>query len=96
MAGLNADALQANLNAAKGLTPQQRQEWEADIASWRAAQQAGADQAVPADTDHPFHWQARLTKAERSEMQVAHSKFYNQVRDECNSMDHMQIGTKKN
>jgi hypothetical protein len=94
-AGLHADALEAKLKQASGLGPQQRKEWEEDIASWRAAAQAGADEAVPPDLDNPYRWQDRLTKAERQQINQKHAAFANEINAKCNAADHMQVGTKR-
>jgi hypothetical protein len=94
MARVTADKLEAKLKTAAGLTPQQRKEWNDDIASWRAAEAAGAEQPVPPDPNNPYRWQTRLTRTERQEIQMNHSAFVNKIRDECNSMDHMGVHKK--
>lgn len=56
MAKVTADTLEAKLKVASGLSPQQRQQWEEDVAAWRTAERIGADQAIPPDLDNPYRW----------------------------------------
>ena len=89
MAKVTADTLEAKLKTAQGLTPQQRQQWNEDIAAWRAAEAAGAEQAIPPGPNNPYRWQSYLTRAERQAINQQHSAFVNKIVAECNAMDHM-------
>ena len=92
MAKVTADALEAKLKSAATLSPHQRKEWGEDIAAWRTAEQAGADEAIPPDLDNPYRWQDRLTKSERQQINQQYSAFVNKITTECNSRDHMEVG----
>lgn len=95
MAKVTADTLEAKLKTAQGLTPQQRQLWNEDIAAWRAAEAARAEQPIPPDPNNPYRWQSYFTRAERQEINRQHSAFVNKIVAECNAMDHMGTGEKK-
>jgi hypothetical protein len=87
LAKVTAEALEAKLVAAGTLSAQQRAEWEADIASWRAAEQAGLDRAEPADPANPYRWEDRLTRDERAAINGKHAQFNNQIVRDCGARD---------
>ncbi len=47
MAKVTADKIEAKLKASSGIPEQKRKEWQEDIAAWREAEKAGADQFDP-------------------------------------------------
>ncbi len=73
---------------------EQRQELEAWIAVWRAAEQAGLDQPTPPDPNDPQGYLRLLTNADQQELNVTYSAVHNKIMAECNSMDHMGVGAK--
>jgi hypothetical protein len=87
LAKVTADTLEAKLKAAGNIPPQKRQEWEADIAAWRAAEQAGADKAMPVDPDNPFRWYDYVTSQERAKINQEHAAFSADVMRECAKQD---------
>jgi hypothetical protein len=86
LAKVTAEALESKLaKAPASLTAQQRTEWQQDIASWRAAEQAGKDTADPADPANPFRWQDHFTNAERAAINQKHAQFNNEIVRKCDS-----------
>ncbi|HEX5048581.1 MAG TPA: hypothetical protein VFX89_15815 [Gammaproteobacteria bacterium] len=85
LAKVTAEALEQKLAAAPSLTAQQRTEWQQDIASWRAAEQAGKDSADPADPNDPYRWQDHFTNAERAAINQKHAQFNNEIVRKCDS-----------
>ena len=77
LAKVTADALEAKLAKQSSLTAVQRGEWQADIASWRAAQAEGKDSATPPDEANPYRWQDHFTRDERAAINKEHSDFNN-------------------
>jgi hypothetical protein len=71
---LMADYMQRNLDAAEGLSAQQRSEFEADIKATRDAAAAGLDMPPPVDPANPMRAMMRLTP----EQQMAHATEYGQ------------------
>ena len=59
-----ANKLQAKM-AATNLSPQQRLEWEADIAAVRLAELRAARSVTPSDPSRPVRYLERLTPAEQ-------------------------------
>ncbi len=87
LAKVTADMLEAKLKKAGNLTPEQRSQWEADLASWRAAESAGLDQASPPDPSNPYRWQDYVTNQERQQINMQHASFTQQVMRECAKQD---------
>ncbi len=87
LAKVTAEALETKLAAAGALSAQQRAEWEADIASWRAAEQQGLDRAEPADPANPYRWEDRFTRDERAAINGKHAQFNNQIVRDCGARD---------
>jgi hypothetical protein len=94
MAKVTTEMLEKKFKSANP-SGQKRKEWQEDIAAWKAAADAGADQADPPDPDNPYRWQDYLTKQERQEINTQHSKFYNELMAKCNAVDHMGNGNRK-
>ncbi len=70
-----ADRLEQQLAAAGNLPAQERKAWEEDITAWRAAEQAGADQPIPPDVDHPYRWYDYLTRQDRQEITQEYAAY---------------------
>ena len=70
---------------------QDRQELEAWITAWRAAEQAGKDEPAPISTNNAQGWLRFLTGADQQELNLAYSALSNRVREECNAIDHMEV-----
>ena len=83
LAKLTADMLETKLKSASGVTPQKRQEWQADIAAWRAAEQAGLDQATPPDASNPYRWYDYVTNQERAQINQQHAAFSTKIMQDC-------------
>jgi len=94
MAKVTADMLEKRLGQAKGVSAEKRKMWQEDIAAWRAAEQAGADQPDPPDADKPYRWQDYITKGDRQKINMEHSKFVTELTTKCNAVDHMGLGMK--
>jgi hypothetical protein len=71
---IQADYMQRALDAAQGLSAQQRSEFEADIRATREAAASGLQMAVPIDPSNPMRAMMRLTP----EQQVAAATEYGQ------------------
>jgi hypothetical protein len=71
---LMADYMQRSLDAAQGLSAEQRTEFEADIRATRNAAAAGLDMPAPVDPANPMRAMMRLTP----EQQMAHATEYGQ------------------
>ena len=87
LAKVTAEALESKLAATPSVTAQQRTQWQEDIASWRAAEQAGKDTAEPADPNNPYRWQDHFTNAERAAINQKHAQFNNELVKQCDSRD---------
>ena len=74
--------------------PQDRQELEAWVTAWRAAEQAGKDEPAPISPNNQQGWLKFLTNADQQELNLAYSTVHNQIASECASMDHMEVGSK--
>ena len=74
--------------------PQDRQELEAWVTAWRAAEQEGKDEPAPISPDNQQGWLKFLTNADQQELNLAYSTVHNRIASECASMDHMEIGSK--
>lgn len=70
--------------------PQDRQELEAWISAWSAAEQAGKDEPAPISPNNQQGWLRFLTGADQQEMNLANSTLQNMVRTECSSMNYMK------
>jgi len=73
--------------------PQDRQELDAWVTAWRAAEQAGKDEPAPISPNNQQGWLKFLTNADQKELNLASSIVHNQIASECASMDHMEIGS---
>ena len=71
---IQAEYMQRNLDAAQGLSAQQRSEFEADIRATREAAASGLQMAVPIDPANPMRAMMRLTP----EQQTAAATEYGQ------------------
>ncbi len=71
---IQAEYMQRNLDAAQGLSAQERSEFEADIRATREAAASGMQMAVPIDPQNPFRAMMRLTP----EQQAAAAAEYGQ------------------
>ncbi|MBL8012896.1 MAG: hypothetical protein JNN05_03525 [Candidatus Omnitrophica bacterium] len=89
MAKVTADMLEKRLGEAKNLTAEKRKMWQEDIAAWRAAEAAGADQPDPPDPDNPYRWQDFVSDKDRQEINNQHVKFVNEVQKKCNAVNPM-------
>ena len=69
---------------------QDRQELEAWISAWRAAEQAGKDEPAAINPGNQQGWLRFLSGADQQEMNMANSALQNMVRTECSSMDYMK------
>ena len=97
LAKVTADALDAKLAKQTSLTAQQRNEWQADIVSWRTAQSEGKDSAAPADAANPYRWQDHFTRDERAAINKQHADFNNKIVRDCGARDStIGSGGKKN
>ncbi len=94
MAKVTAEVLEKKFKSANP-SGQKRREWEQDIAAWKEAAAAGADQPDPPDPDNPYRWQDYLTREERQQINMQHSKFANELNKKCNAVDHMGVHSKK-
>jgi hypothetical protein len=72
------------------VAPQDRQELDAWIGAWRAAEQAGKDEPAPISPSNQQGWLKFLTGADQQEMNLANSTLQNMVRTECTSMNYMK------
>lgn len=72
------------------VAPQDRQELDAWINAWRAAEQSGKDEPAPISSNNPQGWLKFLTGADQQEMNLANSTLQNMVRTECSSMNYMK------
>jgi hypothetical protein len=86
-AKVHAEALEKKMKTAKGLSAQDRKEWDEDIASWRAAEAAGVDNPEPADPQNPYRWQDRLTREECQQINMTHNNFNTKIIKECGNRD---------
>ena len=76
------------------VAPQDRQELDAWVTAWQAAEQAGKDEPAPISPNNQQGWLKFLTNADQQELNMASSIVHNQIAGECASMDHMEIGSK--
>ena len=67
-----------------------RQELDAWISAWSAAEQAGKDEPAPISAKNQQGWLKFLTGADQQEMNLANSTLQNMVRTECSSMNYMK------
>jgi hypothetical protein len=74
--------------------PQDRQELEAWITAWGAAEQAGKDEPAPISPTNQQGWLRFLSGPDQQEMNMANSALHDMIRRECSSMDYMEVGTK--
>jgi len=72
------------------VAPQDRQELDAWISAWRAAEQARQDEPAPISPNNQQGWLKFLTGADQQEMNLANSTLQNMVRTECSSMNYMK------
>ena len=72
------------------VAPQDRQELDAWISAWSAAEQAGKDEPAPISASNQQGWLKFLTGADQQEMNLANSTLQNMVRTECSSMNYMK------
>ena len=69
---------------------QDRQELDAWISAWSAAEQAGKDEPAPISPKNQQGWLKFLTGADQQEMNLANSTLQNMVRTECSAMNYMK------
>src|SRR5262245_21658974 len=69
---------------------QDRQELDAWISAWSAAEQGGKDEPAPISPNNQQGWLKFLTSADQQEMNLANSTLQNMVRTECSSMNYMK------
>jgi hypothetical protein len=77
------------------VAPQDRQELEAWITAWGAAEQAGKDEPSPLSPTNQQGYLRFLSGPEQQEMNMANSALHDMIRRECSSMDYMEVGAKK-
>jgi hypothetical protein len=82
---LTADQLEKNMQQATALTPEQRQAWEADIASAREAHVNNARRITPADPQDPDRYLKRLTDDQQVAIGTEASAFIQATRNDCNA-----------
>ena len=70
--------------------PQDRQELEAWISAWHAAEQAGKDEPAAINPGNQQGWLRFLSGPDQQEINMANSALQNMVRTECSSMDYMK------
>jgi hypothetical protein len=90
MAKVTAEMLEKRLSEAKGISAEKRKMWQEDIAAWRAAEAAGADQPDPPDPDEPYRWHDYIPKEDRQKINQQHAKFVNEINQKCAAVDHMK------
>jgi hypothetical protein len=83
-----ADKLATKRNSAPA---EQRPQLEGWITAWRAAEQAGSDEAIPPAGSGAQDYLRLLSNSDQQEINMATSIVHNKVRDECNGMDHMEL-----
>jgi hypothetical protein len=72
------------------VAPQDRQELDAWISAWTAAEQAGKDEPAPISPTNQQGWLKFLSGADQQEMNLANSTLQNMVRTECSAMNYMK------
>jgi hypothetical protein len=72
------------------VAPQDRQELEAWISAWQAAERAGKDEPAAISAGNQQGWLRFLSGADQQEMNAANSALQTMVRTECSSMDYMK------
>jgi hypothetical protein len=72
---------------------QDRQELEAWISAWSAAEAAGKDEPVPVGSN-PLGYLKFLANVDQQEINAACSALHNAIGSECDSIDFMEIGAK--
>src|SRR5262249_33483028 len=83
-----ADKLTTKRNS---IAAEQRQQLEGGIIAWRAAEQAGSDEARPPAGSAAQGHLRLLSNSDQQEINMATSIVHNKIRDECNGMDHMEL-----
>jgi hypothetical protein len=83
-----ADKLATKRNS---IAAEQRQQLEGWITAWRAAEQAGSDEATPPAGSAAQGYLRLLSNSDQQEINMATSTVHNKIRDECNGMDHMEL-----
>jgi hypothetical protein len=73
------------------VAPDQRQQLEGWITSWRSAETARSDDVTPPAGSGAQDYLRLLSNTDQQEINMATSIVYNKVRDECNGMDHMEL-----
>lgn len=73
------------------IAAEQRQQLEGWITAWRAAQQAGNDEATPPPGSAAQGYLRLLSNSDQQEINMAASTVHNKVLAECNGMDHMEL-----
>ena len=74
--------------------PPDRQELEAWITAWGAAEQAGKDEPAPISPTNQQGWLRLLSGPDQQEMNMANSALHDMIHRECSSMDYMEVSTK--
>ena len=93
--GFRAKQTADRLTTKRGTVPtDQRNDLEAWITAWRAAEQAKLDEPTPPNGAAAQGYYTFLTNTDQQELNMANSAVHNQVMSECNSIDHMEIGAK--
>jgi hypothetical protein len=77
-----------------GVAAQDRQELEAWIGAWSAAERARQDEAAPVN-GQPLGYLKFLTNVDQQQINTAYSGLHDKIASECMSMDFMEVGGKK-